>query len=126
LAVRAFDKLLRHLIANIASMREHNYFVYILASCRNGTLYIGVTNDLERRVAQHREGLASKFTKKYKVTKLVYFEHFDDVRAAIARETQLKKYKRAWKMNLIQRENVEWLDLAAEWYQSPNVSWPEK
>jgi len=79
------------------------YFVYILASQRNGTLYIGVTNDLMRRVWEHRQGIGSKFTKKYGVTQLVYFEEFGDIHLAIARETQLKKYKRAWKLNLIQR-----------------------
>ncbi len=83
------------------------YFVYILASQRNGTLYIGVTNDLMRRVWEHRQGIGSKFTKKYGVTQLVYFEEFGDIHLAIARETQLKKYKRAWKLNLIQREKVE-------------------
>ena len=92
---------------------DRTYFVYILASRRNGTLYIGVTNNLENRVRLHKQGIGSKFTKKYGVSRLVYFEQFDDIRAAIARETRLKKYKRAWKMNLIQRENLEWSDLAA-------------
>ena len=78
------------------------YYVYILASGRNGTLYIGVTNDLIRRVWEHREGLVPGFTKEYGVKLLVYFETFDDIHAAIARETRLKKYKREWKMNLIQ------------------------
>ena len=84
---------------------------YILASKRNGTLYIGMTNDLSRRVWEHREGLIPGFTKKYRVKRLVYFEMFEDVYAAIARETRLKKYKREWKINLIQKENVEWRDL---------------
>ena len=92
---------------------ERTYYVYILASRRNGTLYIGVTNNLENRVHLHKEGTGSKFTRKYGVSKLVYFEQYEDIRAAIARETRLKKYKRAWKMNLIQRENIEWQDLAA-------------
>ena len=87
------------------------YYVYILASKRNGTLYIGVTNNLIRRVWEHREGLVPGFTKKYGVGTLVYCEMFPDVRAAIARETRLKKYKREWKINLIQRDNVEWRDL---------------
>jgi len=91
---------------------ERIYYVYILASRRNGTLYIGVTNNLENRVRLHKQGIGSKFTGKYGVSRLVYFEQFDDIRAAIARETRLKKYKRAWKMNLIQRENLEWIDLA--------------
>src|SRR5258708_5650970 len=94
---------------------HRTYFVYILASQRNGTLYIGVTNDLERRVWQHRQGTASAFTRKYRVTQLVYFEEYDEVQVAIARETRLKKYKRAWKINLIQSQNVAWRDLAADW-----------
>jgi len=87
------------------------YYVYILASRRNGTLYIGVTSDLGRRVWEHREGLIPGFTKTYGVKMLVYFETFDDIHAAIARESRLKKYKREWKMNLIQIDNVEWRDL---------------
>ena len=87
------------------------YYVYILASKRNGTLYIGVTNDLARRVWEHREGLIPGFTKTYGVKALVYYETFDDINAAIHRETRLKKYKREWKMNLIQQHNIEWLDL---------------
>ena len=87
------------------------YFVYILASKRNGTLYIGVTNDLARRVWEHREGLVEGFTKKYGVKMLVYSETFEDIHAAIARETRLKKYKREWKINLIQKDNVYWRDL---------------
>ncbi|MEI9991346.1 MAG: GIY-YIG nuclease family protein [Rhizomicrobium sp.] len=87
------------------------YYVYILASERNGTLYIGVTNDLVRRVGDHREGLIEGFTKKHGVKMLVYFEIFGDIGLAIARETRLKKYKREWKINLIQESNVEWKDL---------------
>jgi putative endonuclease len=87
------------------------YYVYILASKRNGTLYVGVTNDLGRRVWEHREGLVPGFTKKYGVKILVYFEMFDDIHDAIARETRLKKYKREWKISLIQKDNVEWRDL---------------
>jgi putative endonuclease len=90
----------------------NNYYVYILASGRNGTLYIGVTNDLARRVGEHCEGTASAFTRKHGVKMLVYFEVFDDVNAAIARETRLKKYKREWKINLIERDNPNWQDLA--------------
>jgi putative endonuclease len=87
------------------------YHVYILASKRNGTLYIGVTNDLPRRVWEHREGLIPGFTKTHGVKMLVYFEEFDDIHAAIRREKRLKKYKREWKINLIQAKNVEWVDL---------------
>ena len=87
------------------------YYVYILASKRNGTLYIGVTNDLARRMAEHRDGLASGFTKKSGVKMLVYYETFDDINAAIHRESRLKKYKREWKLNLVEAQNVEWRDL---------------
>ena len=88
------------------------YYVYILASKRNGTLYIGVTNDLARRVREHREGLVPGFTKTYGVKMLVYYEAFGDITQAIRREKRLKKYKREWKMNLIQQNNIEWRDLA--------------
>jgi len=90
----------------------NTYYVYILASKRNGTLYIGVTNDLSRRLGEHREGLVPGFTKRYGVTRLVYYEIFDDIHVAIHRETQMKKYKREWKLNLIQKNNEEWKDLA--------------
>jgi putative endonuclease len=89
------------------------YFVYILASKRNGTLYIGVTNDLIRRVWEHREGVAVGFTKKYGVTTLVYYEAFEEISAAIQRETRLKKWKRLWKIALIEKDNPRWLDLYA-------------
>ncbi len=93
---------------------QKTYYVYILASKRNGTLYIGVTNDLARRVWEHSEGMVPGFTKKHDVKLLVYFEVFEDVQAAIAREKRLKKYKREWKINLIQQHNVEWRDLAED------------
>jgi putative endonuclease len=87
------------------------YFVYILASKRNGTLYVGVTNDLDRRIREHREGTADGFTKKYGVHRLVHFEAFGEIDDAIRRETRLKKWKRQWKIDLIQSANVEWRDL---------------
>ena len=87
------------------------YYVYILASKRNGTLYIGVTNDLARRISEHPEGVVPGFTKKYGVKRLVYYETFGDIRDAIHRENRLKKYKREWKINLIQKGNVAWSDL---------------
>jgi putative endonuclease len=89
-----------------------NYWVYIMASERNGTLYIGVTNDLARRVGGHRDGIADGFTKKYGVKMLVYSEIFDDIHAAIARETRLRKWKRRWKLELIEKHNPDWRDLA--------------
>jgi putative endonuclease len=90
---------------------SRKYFVYILASQRNGTLYIGATNNLARRIWEHREGLINGFTKEHDVKRLVHFEAFDDVRAAIHRENRLKKWKREWKINLIQKTNVGWNDL---------------
>lgn len=87
------------------------YYVYILASKRNGTLYIGVTNDLVRRVYEHKSDFVEGFTKKYQVHDLVYFEQTDDVEAAIAREKQLKKWNRAWKLELIEKSNGDWRDL---------------
>ncbi len=87
------------------------YYVYIMASQRNGTLYIGVTNDLVRRVYEHREGLADGFTKRHSVKTLVYFEVFDSVEQAIQREKTMKRWQRAWKMNQIERDNPTWRDL---------------
>ena len=92
-------------------MGERTYYVYILASKRNGTLYIGVTNNLGRRVYQHRMGMAEGFTKRYNVHRLVYYETTCDVRFAIGREKRMKKWKRSWKIELIESVNPEWKDL---------------
>ncbi len=91
-----------------------NYYVYILASGRNGTLYIGVTNNLLRRIYEHKNGLIDGFTKKYNVKMLVYFESTEDIASAIAREKALKKWNRSWKISLIQSVNPEWNDLSLE------------
>jgi putative endonuclease len=90
---------------------ERTYFVYLLASRPYGTLYIGVTNDLYRRTVEHRDGRAGKFTKKYGVTKLVWFQEFSDIEEAIQREKSMKRWPRAWKINLIERSNPDWHDL---------------
>ena len=87
------------------------YTVYILASQKQGTLYIGVTNDIARRAFEHREGAAAGFTKRYGVRRLVYMEVFDDVRDAIAREKRLKAWNRDWKIALIEKDNPNWDDL---------------
>ena len=87
------------------------YFVYMLASQRNGTLYVGVANDLARRVEEHLSGAVPGFTKKHGVKRLVWYEPHDDVLAAIAREKALKKWRRAWKVALIEDANPEWNDL---------------
>ncbi|MCA1433731.1 GIY-YIG nuclease family protein [Bradyrhizobium sp. BRP20] len=87
------------------------YYVYILASKKHGTLYIGVTNDLVRRVYQHRTKTVPGFTSKYGVDKLVLFEIYDDAVSAIAREKELKKWRRDWKTRLIEEQNPNWDDL---------------
>jgi putative endonuclease len=85
--------------------------VYILASRRNGTLYTGVTSDLLKRIWEHRSGLAEGFTKRYGVHRLVYFDIHDYLTEAIRREKQIKKWRRAWKIDLIERTNPQWHDL---------------
>ncbi len=92
-------------------MGERKYWVYILASRIGGTLYTGVTNDLVRRVHEHRTKSIPGFTKRYDVIRLVHFEQFDDPASAIWREKRLKKWKRAWKVQLIEQENPNWDDL---------------
>ncbi len=87
------------------------YYVYILANKRNGTLYIGVTNDLIKRVYEHRNNLLEGFTKRYSVHKLVYYEETNDINGAIKREKQLKKWNRKWKLELIENKNPKWEDL---------------
>jgi len=87
------------------------YYVYILASKRNGTLYIGVTNDLIKRIYEHKNDLVKGFTKKYQVHRLVYFEQTNDIMSAMTREKQMKKWKRHWKIELIEEHNPEWKDL---------------
>ena len=91
-----------------------DYYVYILASKKNGTLYIGVTNDLIRRVYEHKHGFVNGFTKKYQVHRLVYYEHTHDVKSAIQKEKQMKKWKRQWKIELIEDMNPGWNDLYDE------------
>lgn len=87
------------------------YWVYILASVRNGTLYVGVTNNLARRVWEHREGLVDGFTKRYGVKLLIFYESYPDVRDAIQREKNIKKWPRSWKLDLIEAANPDWRDL---------------
>jgi len=90
------------------------YFVYILAKEKNGTLYIGVTSDLPRRIVEHKSGLIEGFSKRYGVHHLVYYEETTDVHSALLREKQLKKWNRAWKMRLIEENNPGWRDLAED------------
>jgi putative endonuclease len=89
----------------------NTYYVYILASRRNGTLYVGVTNDLIRRVFQHKEDVVEGFTRQYGVKTLVWFDSTGSIEAAIQKEKQLKNWKREWKISLIEKGNPEWRDL---------------
>ena len=97
-------------------MKEHNYYVYIMTNKYNTVLYTGVTNNLARRVFEHKQKIVSGFTSKYNVNKLVYYEHTTDVNAARAREKQIKAGSRAKKIALIEKENKEWRDLSEDWY----------
>ncbi len=91
-----------------------DYYVYILASKKNGVLYIGITNDLIRRIYEHKNNIKKGFTTKYKIYKLMYYEEFDDIGNALYREKQLKKWNRQWKIDLIEENNSEWRDLYKE------------
>ena len=91
-----------------------SFFVYILASKRNGTLYVGVTNDLARRMSEHKAKLVPGFTRQYGVDKLVYFEEYGSILEARARERSLKRWLRTWKLELIEKMNPEWRDLTDE------------
>jgi putative endonuclease len=93
---------------------EKEFCVYLLASGRNATLYAGVTSDLRKRVWEHKNGLVEGFTKKYKVHILVWFERHDSAESAITREKQIKEWKRAWKLELLERTNPYWRDLYDE------------
>ena len=89
-----------------------SYYVYILASERNGTLYIGVTSNLLKWIDEHKNGIVEGFTKKYNIHRLVYYESTSDVESAIVREKQMKKWNRQWKINLIEKNNPDWIDLS--------------
>jgi putative endonuclease len=91
-----------------------NCAVYIMASQRNGTLYVGVTSNLVKRVYEHRTGAAAGFTSRYALTQLVWFEQTESIESAILREKQIKKWNRAWKLRLIEESNPEWRDLFDE------------
>lgn len=103
------------------SCADRQFFVYLMASSKHGTLYAGMTNDLLRRAWEHREGVIEGFTKKYGVKRLVHFEVFDDVPNAKQRERSLKRWPRAWKTNLIEQHNPHWDDLYLELTRTPSV-----
>lgn len=90
------------------------YYVYILASRKNGTLYVGVTNDIKRRVFEHKSDLVEGFTKKYGVHDLVFCDQTESIESAITREKQLKAWKRKWKIELIEKDNPGWRDLSSD------------
>jgi len=90
-----------------------SYYVYIMASSRNGTLYAGVTNDVAKRAGQHKDGQIPGFTSRYGVKTLVWYEIHEDINAAIAREKQIKGWNRAWKIRLIEKDNPVWNDLTS-------------
>ena len=95
-----------------------NYYVYMLASGKNGTLYVGVTNDILRRLDDHKQKSTHSFTGKYDVNKLVYVEQTENIEAAIAREKQLKNWRRDWKLALIEKANPNWNDLSLDFLDS--------
>jgi putative endonuclease len=99
------------------AIREYRFYTYILGSI-SGTLYIGMTNNLVRRIWQHKQHEVAGFTARYGVNRLLYFESFDDVRTAINREKQLKGWTRQKKIGLIEARNPSWIDLSQEWYES--------
>ena len=101
------------------TINEKQFFVYIMASRKHGTLYIGITSDLMRRMWEHKEGAVPGFTKRYKVNKLVHYEVFAEPTIAIQREKSLKRWPRDWKTNLVERDNPEWLDLYTEMSADP-------
>ncbi|MFC1521431.1 GIY-YIG nuclease family protein [Elusimicrobiota bacterium] len=96
-------------------MHDKNFFVYVLSNKGNTTLYIGVTNNLERRMWEHKNGEAEGFSKKYPLTKLLHYEETVNIDAAITREKQLKNWHRNWKVNLIKAKNPDFKDLAGDW-----------
>jgi len=96
-------------------VKEYNFYVYILTNWNNKVMYIGMTNNLERRLYEHKNKLVDGFTKKYNINKLVYYEHTTDVHAALAREKEIKKWRREKKDNLVASMNPEWKDLSLEW-----------
>lgn len=97
-------------------MATHHSYVYILASGQNGTLYVGVTNNLERRLSEHRQGISPGFAHRHHCTRLVYYEMFSHISDAIAREKQLKSGSRRQKVRLIESTNYTWEDLSRSWY----------
>ncbi|WP_399375772.1 GIY-YIG nuclease family protein [Thermosynechococcus sp. PP42] len=106
-------------MSHLLSKWLYHFYVYILTNWNNKVMYVGMTNNLERRIYEHKNKLVDGFTKKYNVNKLVYYEHTTDVYAAIAREKQIKKWRREKKNQLVMTTNPEWKDLSLEWEATP-------
>ena len=102
-------------------MKDYNFYVYILTNWNDEVMYIGMTNNLERRLYEHKNKLVEGFTKKYNVNKLVYYEQGNDVHAAIAREKEIKKWRREKKNKLVMTMNPEWKDLSLDWQAPTNI-----
>ena len=101
-------------------MKEYNFYIYILTNWNNKVMYVGMTNNLERRFYEHKNKLVDGFTKKYNINKLVYYEHTNDILTALAREKEIKRWRREKKNNLVVSINPEWKDLSLEWEIVPN------
>lgn len=95
-------------------LKNHNYYIYVISNWNNKVIYVGMTNDIERRIYEHKNKIFEGFSKKYNLNKLVYYEHTNDVNAAIRREKEIKKWRREKKNKLIESMNPEWKDLADE------------
>ncbi len=102
-------------------IRDHDYWVYILTNKHRNTLYIGITNNIQRRLYQHQSGEVEGFTKRYHLNRLVWLEHFRNVNDAIACEKKLKGWRRSRKIALVEQTNPRWLDLSDDWEQRPTV-----
>ncbi len=94
---------------------NHQYYLYIITNKKNGVLYIGVSNDLERRMFEHKNKLIKGFSSRYNLGKLIFFETYQYINDAIKREKNMKKWKRAWKIELIEEDNPNWVDLSKDW-----------
>ncbi|WP_226789122.1 GIY-YIG nuclease family protein [Polaribacter porphyrae] len=95
---------------------QHQYYVYIITNKKDEVLYVGVTNDLERRMFEHKNKLVEGFSSRYNLDKLIYFEAYQFINDAIKREKNIKKWKREWKINLIVEDNPDWKDLSEDWF----------
>jgi putative endonuclease len=112
---KGFHKKIWNVFEEVYSVRDYNFFIYLMTNWNNKVLYTGMTNNLERRVYEHKHKIVREFTQKYNIDKLVYYEHTTDVHSAIDREKEIKKWRREKKNKLINLVNPEWKDLSEEW-----------